>query len=92
MPMLIADHHLKNFDEWFKLFTSNPPPPLGNWRLLRGTDDPNRVYVIGEVDESEVDGVNEWAATERMKNVFSQVDEMSEVPLEFVWVKDQTPG
>ncbi len=92
MPLLIADHHLKNFDDWFKLFTSNPPPPLGKWRLLRGTDDPNRVYVIGEIEESELDGVNEWAASEQMQTVFKQVDEMSEVALEFVWVKDQTPG
>ena len=92
MALLIADHHLKNFDDWFALFTSNPPPPIGKWRMLRGADDPNRVYVIGEVADSEVDAVNEWAASEQMQNVFGQVIEMSEVPLEIVWVNDQTPG
>ena len=92
MPLLIADHHLKNFDDWFNLFSSNPPPPLGKWRVLRGTDDRNRVYVIGEVADSEVDGVNEWAASEQMQKAFGQVNEMSEVPLEIVWVTDETPG
>jgi len=92
MALLIADHHLNNFDEWFAIFTSNPPPPFGKWRLLRGDDDPNRVYVIGEVADFEVDAVNEWAASEQMQDVFRQVNEMSEVPLEIVWVNDQTPG
>ena len=92
MPLLVADHHLKNFDDWLKLFASNPPPPLGKWRLLRGADDPNRVYVIGEVEDSEVDGVNEWASSEQMQNIFGQVNEMSESPLEIVWVNDVTPG
>ncbi len=37
MPLLIADHHRKNVGDWFDLFISNPPPPLDNWRRLRGT-------------------------------------------------------
>ena len=39
MPALVAIHRLKDFDEWMKVFKSNPPPQIGRWRLLRGTDD-----------------------------------------------------
>lgn len=92
MPMLIADHHLNNFDDWFEIFSSNPPPPIGKWRMLRGSDDPNRVYVIGEFADSEVDAVKQWMATEDMRNAFEQVNQMATAPLEFVWVKDATPG
>ena len=43
MPVVLIVHRLKNFDEWFKLFKADPPPKVGRWRLLRGTDDRNRV-------------------------------------------------
>ncbi len=92
MALLIADHHLKNFDDWFALFASNPPPPIGSWRVYRGADDPNRVYVIADVADSDVDAVNEWAGSEQMQNTFGQVNEMSEAPLEIVWANDVTPG
>jgi len=26
MPILVAIHRLKDFDEWIKLFKTNPPP------------------------------------------------------------------
>ena len=45
-----ADHHLKDFDAWFKVFTDNPPPQVGQWMLVRGIDDPNRVHVVGQVN------------------------------------------
>ena len=45
MPVLVADHHLNDYDEWIKIYSENPPPQIGRWRLLRGIDDPNRVRV-----------------------------------------------
>lgn len=91
MPSLIVDHHLKDFDDWFELFERNPPPPIGTWRLFCGRDDPNRVFVIGEFGEAEVDAVREWAASAPMQETFKKVNEMSEAPMEFVWVNDETP-
>ena len=88
MPVLIADHHLKDFDAWFQLFSANPPPQIGSWRLLKGVDDSNRVYVIGDVDASEVNAVNDFLASEKMQPVFAQVNEMSTAPIEFVWLDD----
>ena len=85
MPMLVADHHLKDFDEWFKMFTANPPPNIGRWRLMRGIDDPNRVRVVAEVAPSEVDAVKEFVASEEMQRVFKTVNEMSTAPIDFVW-------
>ncbi len=54
MPLLVVVHHLKDFNEWITLFTANPPPPVGRWRLARGIDDRNRVHVVGEVSAAEV--------------------------------------
>jgi hypothetical protein len=90
MPVMIIDHHLKDFDAWFALFSANPPPQIGNWRLLRGVDDPNRVCVIGDVDASDVGAINSFVQSEQMQTVFSQVNEMSTAPLEFVWL-DEPP-
>ncbi len=89
--MLIADHHLKNFDDWIKLFTANPPPSVGNWRLMRGTEDPNRVYVIGDFATSEADDVRAFFDSEKMQDIFRQVDAMSNQPLEFVWLDEASP-
>lgn len=44
MPVVVAVHRLKNFDEWLKIFKANPPPKVGRWRLLRGSEDRNRVH------------------------------------------------
>ncbi len=52
MATLIADHQLINFDEWFALFSANPPPAIGKWRLLRGSDDPNRATDRARIDLS----------------------------------------
>ena len=90
MPVLIADHHLKDFDAWFALFTANPPPQIGSWRLLRGVDDPNRVYVIGEVAASDVDAVNNFFGSELMQPVLAQANEMSTAPIEIIWL-DEPP-
>jgi hypothetical protein len=54
MPVVVVVHRLKNFDEWLKVFKADPPPQIGRWRLLRGSDDRNRVHVVGEVKASEV--------------------------------------
>ena len=88
MPVLIADHHLKDFDAWFALFKANPPPQIGSWRMVRGVDDPNRVYVIGEVDTSEVDAIKDFFASEKMQLLFAQINETSTAPIEFVWLDD----
>ena len=60
MPLLVAIHRLKDFDEWIKLFKTNPPPKIGRWRLTRGIDDRNRVHVVAEVQASDVDAVKEF--------------------------------
>jgi hypothetical protein len=91
MPVLLAVHRLKDFDEWMKLFKSNPPPQIGRWRLLRGTDDRNRVHVVAELQESEIKDAKDFIESERMQSVFRQVNAMSTVPLEFVWLEELTP-
>ncbi len=63
MPVVVVVHRLKNFDEWFKLFKADPPPKVGRWRLLRGTDDRNRVHVVGEMAASEVKAVKDFIAS-----------------------------
>ena len=47
MPAVVVVHRLKNFDEWYKAFKANPPPKVGRWRVMRGTEDRNRVHVLG---------------------------------------------
>ncbi len=92
MPILVADHHVNNFDAWLEIFSANPPPELGSWRVLRGIDDPNRVRVVGELDASEVDGVKEFIASEKMQAVFKQVNEMSTQPMEIIWLDEVKLG
>ena len=92
MPMLLADHHLKSFDTWIELFKTNPPPKAGRWRLFRGTDDPNRVYVIGDIGDSDIESVRAYFASDKMQNVFEAVNEESTSPIEFVWLEEVSPG
>ena len=92
MAVLVVDHHLKDFDTWFEVFSANPPPNIGRWRVARGIDDPNRVHVVGEVAASEVEDVKSYMASEAMQNVFARVNEASTSPLEFTWLEDVTPG
>ena len=92
MPVMIADHQLNDYDEWLALFTTNPPPYIGTWRLLRGADDPNRVYVVGEVEESDVAAVKAFFQSEKMTAVLGQADAMSARPMDIVWLNDVTPG
>ncbi len=91
MPMLIVDHHLKNFDDWIELFTGNPPPSIGNWRLMRGTDDPNRVCVVGEFAASETNDVRAFVDSEKMQGVFREVNAMSDQSMEFIWLDEASP-
>lgn len=91
MAIFVADHHLQDFASWLELFSANPPPSIGRWRLLRGSNDPNRVYVVGEIEDSEAGKVKEYFASERMQKVFRQVNEQSTSPLEIVWLEDVTP-
>ena len=91
MPVLVVVHHLKNFDDWLKLFSANPPPKVGRWRLMRGMDDRNRVHVIGEVQASEVKDVKAFVDSPKMREAFSKVNAMSTAPLEFVWLEDAAP-
>ena len=90
MPTLIATHQLKHFDDWARNYADNPPPPQGTWRVLRGVDDPNRVYVVGEVDEADLDAVNAWAGSDAMQAVFARVTEISDAPLEIVWTREHS--
>ncbi len=92
MPTLVADHHLKDFDQWFEVFSANPPPSIGRWRVLRGVDDPNRVRVVAEVEPSEVEAVKQFVESDEMKSVFEKVNEMSTAPLDFVWLDEVKMG
>jgi hypothetical protein len=91
MPVAIAIHRLKDFDAWIKIFKENPPPPVGRWRMLRGTEDRNYVLVVGDIGASDVNTVNDFLASERMQDVFRRVDAMSKAPIEFVWLEEQKP-
>lgn len=91
MPLLVAIHRLKDFDEWIKLFKTNPPPKIGRWRLTRGIDDRNRVHVVAEVQASDVDAVKEFIESDHMKEVFRRVNAMSTTPLEFIWLEELEP-
>jgi len=87
MPTIIVDHRLKSYDAWLKIYSDYPPPAIGTWKVLRGRDDPNRVFVIGEFDASEVDAVNEWAALEQTQETFAKVNDISEAPIDVVWTE-----
>ena len=91
MPVLVAVHRLKNFDDWLKLFQSHPPPKLGRWRVLRGSEDRNRVHVVAELASSEVQDVKDFMQSKQMQNVFKQVNDMSTVPIEFIWLEELSP-
>ncbi len=91
MPVLVAIHRLNDFDAWFEVFSANPPPKIGRWRVARGTEDPNRVHVVAEMEPSEVDQVKSFIASDEMQGVFNKVNEMSTAPIEFVWLDDITP-
>ena len=92
MAVMIADHQLNNFDEWITLFRANPPPSIGTWRLLRSADDPNRVYVIGEVRDSDVADINAFFQSDRMAAVLDEANAMSARPMDIVWLNDVTSG
>ncbi len=91
MPVLIVDHQLNDFDEWIAVFKENPPPSFGSWKLLRGSDDPNRVYVIQEYSESQLEELKDFVGSNRMKAVFEKVNAMSKRPIEFVWLDEVKP-
>ncbi len=91
MPVIVAVHRLKNFDEWFKLFKSNPPPKVGRWRVLRGSEDCNRVHVVAELASSEVQDAKDFLRSKHMQDVFKQVNDMSTAPIEFIWLEEVSP-
>jgi hypothetical protein len=88
MPVVVAVHHLKNFDEWFKLFKSNFPPKVGRWRVFRGSEDRNRVHVVAELTASEVKDVKDFIQSKHMEEVFKQVNDMSTTPIKFIWLEE----
>jgi len=88
MHVVVAVHRLKDFDEWFKLFKSNPPPKVGRWRVLRGSEDRNRVHVVAELASSEVQDVKDFIRSKHMQNVFKQVNDMSTAPVELIWLEE----
>ena len=59
--------------------------------LMAHGNNPNRVFVIAEVDDNDVAAVEQWAASDRMQDVFTQVNAMSTRDLEMVWTDDKTP-
>ena len=91
MPAVVVIHRLKNFDEWITVFKTNPPPKIGRWRLLRGSEDRNRVHIVGEMAGSDVKGVKEFLDSAHMKDVFRSVNAMSTAPVEIVWLEELTP-
>ena len=91
MPVVVVVHRLKNFDEWLKVFKADPPPKIGRWRLFRGSNDRNRVHVVGEVAVSEVTTVKDWITSQHMQDVFKRINAMSTAPLEFIWLEELAP-
>ncbi|HTC18518.1 MAG TPA: hypothetical protein VK690_05350 [Stellaceae bacterium] len=91
MPVVVVVHRLKNFDEWIKVFKTDPPPKIGRWRLLRGSDDRNRVHVVGEMTPPEVKAVKDFLGSLHMQDVFKRVNAMSTAPLEFIWLEELAP-
>lgn len=90
MPIITVDHDLRDFDAWFEIFSANPPPEIGSWRLIRGIENPNRVRVIGEMTAAEVSDVKDFMDSENMQRVFRQVNEMSTSPIEVEWFDEVT--
>jgi hypothetical protein len=88
MPVIVVVHRLKDFDEWIKIFKADPPPKVGRWRLFRGSDDRNRVHVVGDVAASEVKVVKDFLGSQHMQDVFKRVNAMSTAPLEFIWLDE----
>jgi hypothetical protein len=88
MPVIVAVHRLKYFDEWFKLFKSNPPPKVGRWRVMRGSEDRNRVHVVAELAASEAKEVKDFIQSKHMQDLFKQVNDMSTAPMEFIWLEE----
>jgi hypothetical protein len=88
MPVVVAVHRLKNFDEWFKVFQSNPPPKVGRWRVMRGSEDRNRVHVVAEMTASEVKDVKDFIQSKHMQDVFKKVNDMSTAPIEIIWLEE----
>lgn len=91
MPVLVADHHLKSFDEWMEIFEPIPPP-VGRWRVERGLDDRNRVYLIVELEPSQVKEFKAVLESDRLKDVISRVNAMSMAPIEFTWMEEVAHG
>jgi hypothetical protein len=91
MPTVVVVHRLKDFDEWIKILKANPPPKIGRWRLLRGSDDRNRAHVVGDVAASEVKAAKDFLGSQHMQDVFKRINAMSTAPLEFIWLEEVTP-
>jgi hypothetical protein len=70
------------------LFKSNPPPKVGRWRVLRGSEDRNRVHVVAELMASEVKEVKDFIRSKHMQDVVKQVNDMSTAPMEFIWLEE----
>ena len=57
---------------------------------MRGTEDRNRVHVVGEMAASEVKAVKDFIASPHMQEVFKHVNAMSTAPQEFIWLEELT--
>ena len=55
---------------------------------MRGTEDRNRVHVVGEVAASEAPAVKDFLASPHMQGVFQAVNAMSTAPVEVVWLDE----
>ena len=86
---IVTVHRLKNFDEWFKLFKSNPPPKVGRWRVFREAKIAIE-FTLSPMAASEVRDVKDFIQSKHMQDVFKQVNDMSTAPLELIWLEEQS--
>ena len=57
MPTMLTRIKVGNFEEWKAMFDSDPPRAREHatgWRILRGVEDPNEVFVQVEFPSAEL--------------------------------------
>lgn len=57
MPTMLTRIKIHNFDEWKAMFDADPPRAREHatgWRILRGVEDPNEVFVHVDFPSAEL--------------------------------------
>ena len=57
MPTMVTRIRVRDFDEWKVMFDSDPPRAREHatgWRVLRGAEDPNEVFLQVEFPSAEL--------------------------------------